>query len=50
MPGYFFVQMIITVSEACTRPTIIVHGGFDSTLEELYASAMLRRWTEVIIA
>ena len=30
-----------------SRPTLIAHGGFDSTLEELYSSAnLLQHWKE----
>lgn len=41
LPGYFYrINDHNSVRGARTsRPTIIVHGGFDSTLEELYASA-----------
>jgi pimeloyl-ACP methyl ester carboxylesterase len=41
LPGYFYrTNDHNSVRGARTsRPTIIVHGGFDSTLEELYASA-----------
>ena len=42
LPGYFYrTNHHNSVRGARTsRPTIIVHGGFDSTLEELYASAV----------
>jgi pimeloyl-ACP methyl ester carboxylesterase len=40
LPGYFYrVDNEINDSSRAPRPTLIAHGGFDSTLEELYASA-----------
>src|SRR5215204_222079 len=37
LPGYFY--HVKDNSNTTPRPTLIVHGGFDSTLEELYTSA-----------
>ena len=31
------------------RPTLIAHGGFDSTLEELYASAAADEYKKKIV-
>jgi pimeloyl-ACP methyl ester carboxylesterase len=40
LPGYFYrVDNGSNKRSTSSRPTLIVHGGFDSTLEELYASA-----------
>nr|MDQ5876439.1 alpha/beta hydrolase [Thermoproteota archaeon] len=40
LPGYFYrVDNGNNKRSTSSRPTLIVHGGFDSTLEELYASA-----------
>jgi pimeloyl-ACP methyl ester carboxylesterase len=39
LPGYFYRVNENNDSSRAIRPTLIVHGGFDSTLEELYASA-----------
>lgn len=36
LPGYFYR---VDGVNATLRPTLIVHGGFDSTVEELYTSA-----------
>jgi pimeloyl-ACP methyl ester carboxylesterase len=36
LPGYFYR---VDDDRSTSRPTLIAHGGFDSTLEELYASA-----------
>jgi pimeloyl-ACP methyl ester carboxylesterase len=38
LPGYFY-RVNNGNKTNTARPTLIVHGGFDSTLEELYASA-----------
>ena len=39
LPGYFYhVDEDNNNSRNASRPTLIVHGGFDSTLEELYTS------------
>ena len=40
LPGYFYcVKDRNNNTTHIPRPTLIAHGGFDSTLEELYASA-----------
>lgn len=39
LPGYFYSSSNNTMSSKPKRPTLIAHGGFDSTLEELYTSA-----------
>ena len=41
LPGYFYSSSSnnTTPSSKQKRPTLIAHGGFDSTLEELYTSA-----------
>ncbi len=40
LPGYFYrVDNGNNKRSTSSRPTLIVHGGFDSTLEELYTSA-----------
>jgi pimeloyl-ACP methyl ester carboxylesterase len=39
LPGYFYRVNENNDSSRAIRPTLIVHGGFDSTLEELYISA-----------
>jgi pimeloyl-ACP methyl ester carboxylesterase len=39
LPGYFYHVNKNSSRNTSSRPTLIVHGGFDSTLEELYASA-----------
>ena len=39
LPGYFYRVNENNDSSRAIRPTLIVHGGFDSTLEELYTSA-----------
>jgi len=39
LPGYFYSCNNTTSSSKQKRPTLIAHGGFDSTLEELYAAA-----------
>jgi pimeloyl-ACP methyl ester carboxylesterase len=41
LPGYFYSSSnnSTTSSSKQKRPTLIAHGGFDSTLEELYTSA-----------
>ena len=40
LPGYFYrVDNGDNNRSTSSRPTLIVHGGFDSTLEELYTSA-----------
>jgi pimeloyl-ACP methyl ester carboxylesterase len=39
LPGYFYRVDNGNNGSTSSRPTLIVHGGFDSTLEELYASA-----------
>jgi hypothetical protein len=46
LPGYFYCvkdnsnnTTSTSTSTSTSRPTLIVHGGFDSTLEELYTSA-----------
>jgi len=42
LPGYFYRvkdNNNNTISTSTSRHTLIVHGGFDSTLEELYTSA-----------
>lgn len=38
LPGYFYRADDNNDSRP-PRPTLIVHGGFDSTVEELYTSA-----------
>ena len=64
LPGYFYHNSKESVhnnntggsmksketEKKSSRPTIIVHGGFDSTLEELYSSAALQHWRGDIIA
>ena len=39
LPGYFYRVNENNDSSRAISPTLIVHGGFDSTLEELYTSA-----------
>jgi pimeloyl-ACP methyl ester carboxylesterase len=40
LPGHFYhAKDDSNKSNSTPRPTLIAHGGFDSTLEELYASA-----------
>src|ERR671932_14460 len=40
LPGYFYSSNNRTMSSSKQkRPTLIAHGGFDSTLEELYTAA-----------
>ncbi len=46
LPGYFYLADSSSTGSSSTsssrnasRPTLIAHGGFDSTLEELYTSA-----------
>src|ERR687896_1639769 len=39
LPGYFYRVNKDSGENTSSRPTLIAHGGFDSTLEELYASA-----------
>ena len=39
LPGYFYRVNKDSSRNTSSRPTLIVHGGFDSTLEELYTSA-----------
>jgi pimeloyl-ACP methyl ester carboxylesterase len=42
LPGYFFKVDDYSTTEdenEKQRPIVVVHGGFDSTLEELYFSA-----------
>jgi hypothetical protein len=38
LPGYFY-RIDNGSNRSTPRPTLIAHGGFDSTLEELYTSA-----------
>lgn len=38
LPGYFYSSNNKSLSKQ-KRPTLIAHGGFDSTVEELYSSA-----------
>src|ERR687885_1049252 len=39
LPGYFYSSNNTTSSSKQKLPTLIAHGGFDSTLEELYTAA-----------
>ena len=39
LPGYFYRTANGNNTDTSSRPTLIAHGGFDSTLEELYTSA-----------
>lgn len=39
LPGYFYRAANGNNTDTSSRPTLIAHGGFDSTLEELYTSA-----------
>jgi pimeloyl-ACP methyl ester carboxylesterase len=39
LPGYFYSINSTTSSSKQKLPTLIAHGGFDSTLEELYITA-----------
>jgi pimeloyl-ACP methyl ester carboxylesterase len=39
LPGYFYGVKEDGNNNTTPRPTLIAHGGFDSTLEELYTSA-----------
>ncbi|MFL6355189.1 MAG: alpha/beta hydrolase family protein, partial [Nitrososphaeraceae archaeon] len=39
LPGYFYSSNNTTSSSKQKRPILIAHGGFDSTLEELYTAA-----------
>jgi pimeloyl-ACP methyl ester carboxylesterase len=39
LPGYFYHVKDDINNNTTPRPTLIAHGGFDSTLEELYTSA-----------
>ena len=48
LPGYFYKVELDddsnnSKSSSKPRPSLIAHGGFDSTLEELYISAALLR-------